>query len=102
MGEFKMNGRTVVLGGWRAYLLAAAFLALVLVLLVVASVLAVILVAVAAIAFVAHRALSAVGLIRPRPRQPRGPAEVIEAEYRVVERRLGERTGAEPTDSKSA
>ena len=86
-----MNGRIVVLGGWRAYALAAAVLALLLVLLFVASVVVLTLVAVAAVALVAHRALRALGLIRPAPRRPRGaPEGVIEAEYSVVERPLPE------------
>ena len=85
-----MNGRIVVLGGWRAYALAAVVLALLLAFLFVASVLALTLIAVGAVAFAVHRALRALGLARATPRRPRGPAGVIEAEYRVVERPLPE------------
>ncbi len=86
-----MNGRVVVLGGWRAYVLAAAVVAVLLVLLFVASVVAVTALAVGAVVFLGYRALRAFGLIRPTPRSAARPG-VIEAEYRVVERGLQDPT----------
>ena len=83
-----MNGRIVVLGGWRAYALGAVALALLLVLLFVAGVVAVTALAVGAVALVGYRVLRVLGLVRPAPRPTRGPDGVVEAEYQVVERRL--------------
>ena len=94
-----MNGRVVVLGGWRAYALAAAVLALLLVLLFVASVVAVTALAVGAVALVGYRVLRALGLVRPAPRPTRGPDGVIEADYRVVERRLDDPSRGETPSS---
>jgi hypothetical protein len=84
-----MAGRVVVVGGWRAYLLLAALLALMLVLLFAVGVVALTLLAVGAVALVAHRALRALGLTRPARRASDG---IIEGEYRVVERRPSDRS----------
>ena len=86
-----MNGRVVVLGGWRAYALATAVVAVLLVLRFVASVVAVTALAVGAVMFLGYRALRALGLVRPTPRAA-PHSGVIEAEYRVVERGLKDPT----------
>jgi len=84
-----MASRVMVIGGWRAYLLGAVVLALLLVALFAASVVVLTLLAVGAVALVAHRALCALGLARPRPR---GGDRIVEGEYRVVERHLPDRS----------
>lgn len=90
-----MNGRTglfriMALGGWRAYTLAAAVLIALLVAVVAAGIFVVTALAVGAIALVAYRALRAFGLARPDHRRTSRPGQVIEGEYKVVERRLPE------------
>ncbi len=79
-----MNGRIVVLSGWRAYLLGALVLAALLLILITAGIVIFALAAVAAIAYVAYRALVALHLVRPL-RRSAPDDRVIEGEYRVVE-----------------
>ena len=83
-----MAGRIVVLSGWRAYVLGAVVLALLLALVLAASVVVLAVLAVAALALVSHRALRALGLVRSRPRGAAPSSRIIEGEYQVVECRL--------------
>jgi len=76
---------TIELRGWRAYALGVVALALLLAFVFAASLALLVLLAAGAVALVAHRALRALGLIRPG-RSPGGSRQVIEGEYRVVER----------------
>lgn len=85
-------GRIVVLGGWRAYVLGAALLVLVLAALIAASVVVVTALAIGAVALVSYRALRALGLVRPNRRRASGRVQVIEGRYEVVERRLPDRS----------
>jgi hypothetical protein len=84
-----MNERMVVVGGWRAYLLGAVVLAVILLVLFTAGLVAVGLLAVGGVVYLAHRALQAIGLARPAHSESEEPG-VIEGDYRVVERRLPE------------
>ena len=83
-----MNGKVVVLSGWRAYALGALVLVLLLAAVLAASVMLLAVLAVAAIALVSYRALRALGLVRSAPRRSATTTRVIEGEYQVVERHL--------------
>lgn len=85
-----MSNRVVMIGGWRAYLLGGVVLAGLLALLLAASVFLLALLAIGGVTLIAHRVLRAFKPARPAPRRAYRAGEVIEGEYRVVDRRLPE------------